>query len=140
MAIGDVMKTIQEVDAQITTQVHLGSKRDKAVIKTLQAKHRVLSLQLAKLHEADGETPVDKTDTSGKEFRKGKVEKVTTAIIPATPDNFKVLEDELVAYCQKCKSKKVMLNPVIAPTKGGKNGAKGTCVTCKGKLFRLVRK
>ncbi len=138
MTIGEVLQAIQTVEAKITEQVKLGTKRDKSVIRTLQAEHAGLTKQLAGLHEPDGETPKDKSDNSGKEFRKAKAVRVP-AIIPPTPDTFQAVEGELLAYCQKCKTKQPMVNPVIAPTKGGKNGAKGTCGTCNSKLFRLVK-
>lgn len=136
MTIAEVMKAIQTVDAKITAQVKLGTKRDKKIIKALQAEHFGLTKQLAGLHEPDGDTPVDKTDTSGKEFKKAKAVRTPNEVVPVT----ETLDAQTEAYCQKCKAKQIMLTPVASVSPKGKNMLKGNCRVCNRKIFKFVKK
>jgi len=126
MLVAECRKAIENVEAKITEEVHKGTSRDKRKIRTLQVEHSGLTAQFAKLTESDRETPVDKTDKS----QDTKIE----ADIPAI-----VVNGQLEAYCQKCKTKTPMVGAVISKTKGGKNGAKGKCGVCNSKTFRLVK-
>ncbi len=157
MNIGEVMAEMQRMDAEITAEVHKGTKRDKARLRLLQDKHSQLSRTLAALQKPDRESPLDPRDTSGLEFRKQKVKRgddnptILNNMTPDAPTPLSKPKKEtkkkskaekaglLEAYCQKCKSKRIMVNPVIAKTKGGKNGAKGKCVECSSNMFRLVK-
>jgi len=117
LSVSKIYEAIQAVDDKITEQVKKGTSRDKRIIKTLQVEHAGLSKQYANMVKPDRITPISQ------EVNPPKAKK----------------SPPLEAFCQKCKSKQIMTEPVIAPTKGGKNGAKGTCGVCNGKLFRLVK-
>jgi len=40
-------------------------------------------------------------------------------------------------YCVKCGTKRVMKNPESITMKNGRPATKGTCPTCKTKMFRI---
>ncbi len=40
-------------------------------------------------------------------------------------------------YCVKCRSKREMKNPVSVKMKNGRPATKGSCPTCKTKMFRI---
>lgn len=45
---------------------------------------------------------------------------------------------KLEAYCFTCKKKKEIVDPLVETSKGRKH-AKGTCPTCKGKLYTFLK-
>lgn len=46
-------------------------------------------------------------------------------------------EDELEAYCLKCREKREMLNPQPITMKNGKPATNGTCAVCGTKMFKI---
>lgn len=147
MTIADAMQAIQKMDAQITKarQEHV---RNKKYIRQLQGQHFELTRKLAALHEPDGFTPKDKSDTSGAEFRKPKLVKESTVVMtPMVPTvtgdttaTMASIDKAIQAYCTKCKTKRDVQNGNRVVTKNGKHGLKGTCGTCGSKLFRFIKK
>lgn len=147
MAIADVMQSIQKIDARITL-ARQDTIRDKKYIRQLQRQHSELTIKLATLHEPDGFTPKDKSDTSGVEFRRPKpVKESTTVMTPTIPlttggtseVTFAGVTEAIEAYCTKCKTKRPVQNGNRVVTKSGKHGLKGTCGTCGSKLFRFIK-
>jgi pimeloyl-ACP methyl ester carboxylesterase len=47
-------------------------------------------------------------------------------------------DEQVEAYCVKCKEKRMMKNPTDTVTKNGRNAKTGSCPVCGTKLFRFV--
>ena len=46
-------------------------------------------------------------------------------------------EDNVDAYCLKCKTKREIKNPKQITTKNGRPATQGTCPVCGTKVFRI---
>jgi len=46
-------------------------------------------------------------------------------------------QQEVTAYCVKCREKRVMKDRESITMKNGKPASKGTCPTCGTKMFRI---
>ena len=49
-------------------------------------------------------------------------------------------EDEMQAYCMKCRAKKEMKDAKAITMKNGKPATQGVCPTCGTKMFRIGKK
>jgi Zn finger protein HypA/HybF involved in hydrogenase expression len=49
-------------------------------------------------------------------------------------------EDEVQAYCMKCRAKKEMKDAKAITMKNGKPATQGVCPTCGTKMFRIGKK
>ncbi|MGQ9627075.1 MAG: DUF5679 domain-containing protein [Anaerolineae bacterium] len=56
---------------------------------------------------------------------------------PAPPPE--EVAEEVVAYCVRCRAKRVMLNPLRVILKNERPAIKGTCPVCGGSMFRLTK-
>lgn len=130
MSVEEVRQALQNCEAKITDEIHKGTKRDTNKIKKLQVEHAELTKQFGSMPN---------TNRVIQEYTKNDVS-VTSEGGTDTSITFHANSGtDIEAYCQKCKTKRVMVNPVIAPTKNGKNGAKGKCATCGTNTFTLVK-
>ena len=58
-----------------------------------------------------------------------------TESVPAEPS-----PENIMAYCVKCKEKRLIANPQNTVMKNGHPAIKGTCSVCGCKVFRIVKK
>ena len=56
--------------------------------------------------------------------------------VPVEEDTME--NEQVEAYCVKCKEKRIMQNPTDIVTKNGRSAKTGTCPVCGTKLFRFV--
>ena len=48
-------------------------------------------------------------------------------------------DEQIIAYCVKCKTKREMLNPQAVYTATGTPGIQGQCAVCQSKMFKMGR-
>lgn len=71
-------------------------------------------------------------------LRRDAVEQEIYLYVKVTNENLGVaMEMAIEAYCMKCKTKKVMINPVESLTKNGKPITKGKCPDCATTICRI---
>ncbi len=70
--VGQVLDSLHRIEAKITAERNNGTSRNKVVIKKLQREYQEVTVKLSRLHKADRQTPLDKNDKSGEEFKKEK--------------------------------------------------------------------
>lgn len=50
------------------------------------------------------------------------------------------MDNEYIAYCFHCKTKRKVKNPEVVKMKTGMSAVKGFCVECEGKVYKILPK
>lgn len=58
--------------------------------------------------------------------------------MPAAKKPAPKAEPKIIGHCMKCKTKRRIAGPKLVTMKNGARAVKGTCVKCKGGMFKFV--
>ena len=81
-----------------------------------------------------------KKETAQLKKHNKKLDQMQNKLKATESDRAEPSSKNTMAYCVKCKEKRLVANPQSTIMKNGRSAIKGTCSVCACKVFRIVKK